>query len=213
MHGVLVPGGFGRRGVEGKIRGIHCARTQGIPFLGICLGLQLATIEFARNVCGMEGANSTEFDPDTPHPVVDFLPGQRDQDRKGATMRLGSYECEIEDGSLARRIYGSPVIHERHRHRYEVMNPRIGPLLERGFRVSGIHRGPLSEGTDPLPDGRRGLVEFVEIPDHPFFAACQFHPEYKSRPLSPHPLFAAFVRAAMQRAQGTGLPTPAMEET
>ncbi len=195
--GILIPGGFGRRGTEGKIRGIQCAREGGIPFFGICLGLQLATIEFARNACGMQGANSTEFDEATKYPIVDFLPEQRGITQKGATMRLGAYECELEDGSLGASLYGATRIHERHRHRYEVNNEFLAPLLEKGLRVSGLHTGERAATSVPLPDGRKGLVEVIELPGHPFFIACQFHPEYKSRPRAPHPIFAGFIGAAL----------------
>jgi len=199
--GILIPGGFGRRGTEGKIRGIQCAREGGIPFFGICLGLQLATIEFARNVCGMQGANSTEFDEATKYPIVDFLPEQRGVTQKGATMRLGAYECELEEGSLGARLYGSTRIHERHRHRYEVNNEFLAPLLEKGLRVSGLHSGERAATSVPLPDGRKGLVEVIELPGHPFFIGCQFHPEYKSRPRAPHPIFAGFIGAALKYHQ------------
>jgi CTP synthase len=196
--GILIPGGFGKRGTEGKIRAIQWARETGTPFFGICLGLQLATIEFARNVCGMEGANSTEFDEATKYPIVDFLPEQRGLVQKGATMRLGSYESSLEEGSLGAALYGSTTIQERHRHRYEVNNEFLGPLFQKGWRVSGLHTGERSTSSASLPDGRKGLVEVVELPGHPFFIGCQFHPEYKSRPRAPHPIFAGFVGAALK---------------
>jgi CTP synthase len=196
--GILIPGGFGKRGTEGKIRAIQWARETGTPFFGICLGLQIATIEFARNVCGMEGANSTEFDEATKYPIVDFLPEQRGLVQKGATMRLGSYESSLEEGSLGAALYGSTTIQERHRHRYEVNNEFLGPLFQKGWRVSGLHTGERSTSSASLPDGRKGLVEVVELPGHPFFIGCQFHPEYKSRPRAPHPIFAGFVGAALK---------------
>jgi len=196
--GILIPGGFGRRGTEGKIRGIQCARENGTPFFGICLGLQLATIEFARNVCGMEGANSTEFDEATKYPIVDFLPEQRGITQKGATMRLGACDCTLEEGSLAARLYSTTKIMERHRHRYEVNNEFLKPLMDKGLKVSGLHTGERSTTSEALPDGRKGLVEVIELPDHPFFIGCQFHPEYKSRPRAPHPIFAGFIGAALK---------------
>ncbi len=184
--GILVPGGFGERGIEGKIRAVQYARENGIPFFGICLGMQCAVIEFARNVCGLEGANSSEFDAGSPHPVIDLLPEQKDVDRKGGTMRLGAYPCDLADGTFAATAYGKTKIEERHRHRYEFNNEYMDKLTRKGLRVAGTCTG-------------RDLVEIVEIPDHPWFVGCQFHPEFKSRPLAPHPLFAAFVGAAMEK--------------
>lgn len=195
--GVLVPGGFGMRGIDGKIRAICHARENRIPFLGICLGLQLAIIECARNVCGLEGANSTEFDAAAPHPVIDLMPSQRDVKIKGATMRLGAFSAELLPGSVVATLYGTTRISERHRHRYEVNNRYLPRLAEAGLVVSGVHVGEGAGGNDPLPDGRPGLVEVVEAPAHPFFLACQFHPEYKSRPRAPHPIFAGFIGAAL----------------
>lgn len=194
--GILVPGGFGSRGTEGKIRAIEYARTNNVPFLGICFGLQLATVEFARNVCGMKDANSTELSPDTKHPVVDLLPEQRKVSEKGATMRLGAYPCELVPDSLAARLYGTCEISERHRHRYEVNNKFVGKLINGGLKVSGLYIGERSEQALPLPDGRRGLVEVIELENHPFFIASQFHPEYKSRPKTPHPIFKGFIEGA-----------------
>ncbi len=183
-HGILVPHGFGSRGVEGKITAVRYAREHGIPYFGICFGLQMAVIEFARHVAGLTGANSTEVDPETPYPVIDFLPEQRDVTEKGATMRLGSWPCVLRKGTKAFEAYGREHIAERHRHRYEV-NPELRDELSRaGLIFSGIS-----------PDGR--LVEVVELADHPWFVACQYHPEFKSRPFAPHPLFAAFVAAAL----------------
>jgi len=185
--GVLVPGGFGVRGVEGKVDAIRFAREQGIPFLGICLGLQCAVIEFARNVCELPGANSSEFDPACDHPVIDLLPEQKDVTDMGGTMRLGAQPCHLVPGTLAAKAYdGAEVVYERHRHRYEV-NPAYHDVLrEHGLVFSGAS-----------PDGR--LVEMIELPDHPFFVAGQFHPELKSRPTRPHPLYRDFVGAAVDR--------------
>ncbi|HEV8420151.1 MAG TPA: CTP synthase [Actinomycetota bacterium] len=187
--GILVPGGFGIRGVEGKVEAIRFARESRIPYLGLCLGLQCAVIEYARNVCGLEGANSSEFDPKTPHPVIDLLPEQEGVVDMGGTMRLGAYPCEILQGSLAERCYSESLIHERHRHRYEVNPTYHGILQEYGMVFSGMSPS-------------RRLVEIIELPDHPFFIAGQFHPELKSRPTRPHPLFREFVGAALARRQG-----------
>jgi CTP synthase len=178
-----VPHGFGARGAEGKIAAVRYAREQRIPYLGICYGMQMAVIEFARSVAGLEGANSTEIDPNTKYPVIDLMPEQRDVEDKGATMRLGSYPCVIQQGTLAHKAYGTAQISERHRHRYE-FNP--------DFRDQLTGAGMVFSGNSP--DGR--LVEIVEIEDHPFFVACQFHPEFRSKPFQPHPLFEAFVKAA-----------------
>ncbi|MCB9688507.1 MAG: CTP synthase [Alphaproteobacteria bacterium] len=184
--GVLVPGGFGERGTEGKISAIRHARTTGLPFFGICLGLQLATIEYARHVLGLHGAASREFDPSPTHPVIEWLDEQRNVTDKGGTMRLGSYPCDLAEGSLARRVYGADRIHERHRHRFEVNPEYHQRLIEGGLRISGWS-----------PD--RLLAEVIEVDDHPWFLGCQFHPEFKSRPLEPHPLFVSFVRAAAEQ--------------
>ncbi len=186
LDGVLIPGGFGLRGTEGKIRAVRLARERKIPFLGICLGMQMAVVEFARNVCGLEGAHSTEMDPDTPHPIVDLMPDQRDISVMGATMRLGAYPCKIKEGTLAAELYGTLEMSERHRHRYEINNAYREILEEHGLILSGLS-----------PDGK--LVEIVELPRerHPFFIASQFHPEFLSRPLEPHPLFKGFIAAAL----------------
>lgn len=184
VSGILVPGGFGGRGIEGKIMAIRYARENDIPFLGLCLGLQCAVIEFARNVVGMEGASSSEFDSNTKYPVIDIMDDQKDIDGLGGTMRLGLYPCKLEPGTKAACAYGEEVIYERHRHRYEVSNSLRGKLEEAGLMFAGVS-----------PDGR--LVEIIEIPDHPWFVAGQFHPEFKSRPLRPHPLFREFVGAAV----------------
>ena len=184
--GILVPGGFGVRGVEGKVDAIRLARERGIPFLGICLGLQCAVIEFARNVCGLAGANSTEFDPVTEHPVIDILPEQRQVTDLGGTMRLGAQPCHVLPGTRAWEAYGEAVVYERHRHRYEVNPVYHDVLRDHGLVLSAT-----------TPDGR--LVEMMELPDHPFFLAGQFHAELKSRPTRPHPLYRDFVGAAVAR--------------
>jgi len=186
VDGILVPHGFGSRGVEGKIRAIEYARENDVPFLGICLGMQLACCEFARNVAGLEGANSSEVDPETPHPVIDLLPEQREIEDKGATMRLGAYPCLLEPGSKTAEVYGTTEISERHRHRYEFNPAYRDRLAKAGLVFSGSS-----------PDGR--LAEVIELPTHPFFIASQFHPEFKSKPFDPHPLFEAFIRAAGTR--------------
>jgi CTP synthase len=187
--GILVPGGFGIRGVEGKVEAIRIAREKKIPYLGLCLGLQCAVVEFARNVCGLADANSTEWNAATPYPVIDLLPEQEGVVDLGGTMRLGAYPADIAPGSLAERMYELPAVSERHRHRYEV-NPKYHKALEDGGMVfSGMS-----------PDRR--LVEIVELPDHPYFIAGQFHPELKSRPTRPHPLFRGFVGAALAKRQG-----------
>ncbi|HEY6462363.1 MAG TPA: CTP synthase [Polyangiaceae bacterium] len=186
LDAVLVPGGFGDRGTEGKIAAIGYARLDKIPFFGICLGMQLAVVEYARHVAGLEHANSSEFEKETPNAVIDLMPEQRGIRNKGATMRLGAYPCVLVPGSLAADAYGATEISERHRHRYEFSNDFRDKLVEAGLILSGTS-----------PDKR--LVEMIELREHPFFVGCQFHPEFKSRPLSPHPLFARFVRAALER--------------
>ncbi|MDL1872043.1 CTP synthase [Deltaproteobacteria bacterium PRO3] len=188
IDGILVPGGFGDRGVEGKIKAIQYAREKQIPFFGICLGMQLACIEFARNVCGIPNANSREFDENGPEPVIDLMEEQKKLINKGATMRLGAYACSIEKDTLAQRIYQDRNISERHRHRYEFNNIYRDRLQDRGMVFSGLS-----------PDGV--LVEIVELPSHPYFIACQFHPEFKSRPMHPHPLFSHFIKASLRNAQ------------
>ncbi len=185
VDGILVPGGFGDRGIEGKITAIRYARENKIPYLGICLGMQLAVIEFARNVCVMSYANSTEFDENTPYPVIDLLPEQKEVDDKGGTMRLGLSPCKIVEGTKAAKAYNEKLIYERHRHRYEVNNHYRPELVAKGLVVSGTS-----------PDER--LVEIIELQDHPWFLASQFHPEFKSRPNRPHPLFRDFVGAALE---------------
>jgi CTP synthase len=188
FDGLLVPGGFGDRGIEGMIAAIRHARSTGLPFFGICLGMQVAIIEFARDVAGMAGTSSTEFEPDCPDPVIALMASQRDVKDLGGTMRLGAYAARLREGSKAAQAYGTTEISERHRHRWEVNNAFRHVLAEHGMRLSGLS-----------PDG--SLVEMMELPDHPWFVGCQFHPELKSRPTRPHPLFAAFIGAAVERAR------------
>jgi CTP synthase len=187
--GLLVPGGFGIRGIDGMIEAIRWARTNQMPFFGICLGLQIAVIEFARNVCGMEGTTSTEFEPECDSPVIAIMANQREVKDMGGTMRLGAYTARLRPGSRVAQAYGTQEISERHRHRWEVSNAYRDVLAEYGLRLSG-----------QSPDG--GLVETIELPDHAWFIGCQFHPELKSRPTRPHPLFAGFVGAALRRREG-----------
>jgi len=198
--GILIPGGFGQRGIEGKIEAIRHAREHGVPFFGICLGMQLAVAEYARNVVGLERANSAEFDPDTPHPVIYLMQEwvnyhkktveRRDEESaKGGTMRLGAYPCHLVRESRAYEAYKEKVISERHRHRYEFNNRFREPLTKKGMRISGVS-----------PDNE--LVEIIEIPDHPWFLGCQFHPEFQSRPWGPHPLFREFIRASLAAKRG-----------
>jgi CTP synthase len=186
--GILIPGGFGGRGIEGKIRAARVAREQGIPYLGVCLGMQVAVMEFARHVAGMEGANSTEFDPETPFPVVDLLPEQKEISDLGGTMRLGAEPVKIHPDTRARRLYAAELAYERHRHRYEV-----NIFLRKRLEAAGLVVGATT--TDER------LVEMIELDDHPFFVASQFHPEFKSRPERPAPLFRDFVGAALRRAR------------
>ncbi len=187
VSGIVIPGGFGSRGVEGKIATVRYAREHKVPFLGLCLGMQCAVIEFARHVCGMEGANSTEFVPGTPYPVIDLMADQADVTEKGGTMRLGTYPCKLMEGSVARSLYdNNEIIYERHRHRYEVNNDFRAKLEEKGLVFSGTS-----------PDNR--LVEIIELKDHPYFEATQAHPEFKSRPTRPHPLFMGLIKAALKK--------------
>jgi CTP synthase len=186
MDALVVPGGFGNRGVDGKVAAIRWARERRVPFLGLCLGMQCAVIEWARNVAGLAGATSAELDPDSPHPVIHLLPEQQDVVDLGGTMRLGVYPCRLAAGSLGHRLYGEEVVYERHRHRYEFNNAYRQAFFDSGYRISGSS-----------PDGR--LVELVELVDHPFFTACQYHPEFLSRPGRPHPLFRGLIEAAQQR--------------
>jgi CTP synthase len=183
-NGIIVPGGFGNRAIEGKIQAIEYARTNKIPYLGLCLGMQLATIEFARNVCGLENANSTEMDPDTPYPIIDYLPEQYEGIDMGGTLRLGLYDCKLQNGTIAHKAYQKDLIQERHRHRYEFNNKYKEVLGNCGLVFSGINP-------------KTNLVEIIEIKDHPFFVASQFHPEFLSRPQRPHPLFREFIHASL----------------
>lgn len=185
VSGILVPGGFGQRGIDGKLQAIKYARTNKIPFLGLCLGMQLAIVEFARNVIGYRDAHSAELDPDTTHPVIHIMPEQLGIEDIGGTLRLGSYPCVLDKTSTAYKLYGTEEIHERHRHRYEVNNDYRDALTANGMKLSGLS-----------PDGR--IVEMIEIPEHPWFVATQAHPELKSRPNRPHPLFRGFVEAALK---------------
>jgi CTP synthase len=202
LDGIVVPGGFGYRGIEGKVQAARFGRERKVPTLGLCMGMQCMVIELARTALGTDDANSTEFDAFTPHPVIDLLPEQRDIAEKGGTMRLGSYPCVLEVGSLAARAYGQPIVLERHRHRYEFNNSYRELLAAHGMKFTGLS-----------PDGR--LVEIVEIPDHPFYLGTQFHPEFKSRPNRPHPLFANFIDAALAfaRANGRAEAAPMLQET
>ncbi|MBX3004885.1 MAG: CTP synthase [Anaerolineales bacterium] len=188
--GILVPGGFDSRGIEGKIAAAKYARENNVPYFGLCLGMQIMAIEFARNVLGYSEANSTEFDPASPYPVIDLMPDQRGIAEKGATMRLGVYPCQLQPGSVAAAAYGQPVVEERHRHRYEFNNTAREAFAEHGMRFSGTS-----------PDDR--LVEIIEVAEHPYMLGTQFHPEFLSRPTRPHPLFAAFVRAAAEKSGAT----------
>ncbi|MBI5246150.1 MAG: CTP synthase [Elusimicrobia bacterium] len=188
VHGILVPGGFGDRGIEGKIRVAQLAREKKIPYFGLCLGLQIAVIEFSRNVLKLTGAHSTEFDQKSRYPVIDILPEQKNIKDKGATMRLGTYECTLKKGSLSHRAYGALSISERHRHRFEVNNKFRKLIEDAGMTIAGLH-------------SPKNLVEIVELKDHPWFVACQFHPEFKSRPEAPHPLFRDFVAACVDRSE------------
>ncbi|MDP9281783.1 MAG: CTP synthase [Chloroflexota bacterium] len=202
LDGIVVPGGFGYRGIEGKVQAVRFGRERKVPTLGLCMGMQCMVIELARTALGTDDANSTEFDAFTPHPVIDLLPEQRDIADKGGTMRLGSYPCVLETGSLAGRAYGQPIVLERHRHRYEFNNSYRELLAAKGMKFTGLS-----------PDGR--LVEIVEIADHPFYLGTQFHPEFKSRPNRPHPLFANFIDAALAfaRANGRAEAAPMLQET
>ncbi|MHB1222551.1 MAG: glutamine amidotransferase-related protein, partial [Gemmatimonadaceae bacterium] len=191
FDGLLVPGGFGVRGVDGMLEAIRCARETGLPFFGICLGMQSAIIEFARHVAGLDDSHSSEFAPECGNPVISLMESQQHVTDMGGTMRLGAYLCRLQPGSLAAAAYGVPEVSERHRHRYEVSNKYRELFVEHGMRLSGLS-----------PDG--SLVEIVELTDHPWFLGCQFHPELKSRPNRPHPLFASFIGAAKSHAHESG---------
>lgn len=200
VDGVVVPGGFGSRGVDGKIAAVEYARNHQIPFLGLCLGMQCSVMEWARNVAGLKDANSAEFDPSTPNPVINLLPEQHDVVDLGGTMRLGLYPCRLAPNTLANRLYQKEVVYERHRHRYEFNNAYRNLFLENGYAISGTS-----------PDGR--LVEIIELPSHPFFIATQFHPEFQSRPSTPHPLFKGFIQAAFNQAKSgeSAIPIPSQK--
>jgi CTP synthase len=201
VDGIIVPGGFGDRGIEGMIQAIEFARVNKIPYLGLCLGMQTAVIEFARHVANMPGAHSTEFDLHTSFPVIDLMPDQHNVVMKGGTMRLGRYPCHLQKGSKAAAAYGNEQIWERHRHRYEVNNEHREALSDAGIIFSGLS-----------PDGK--LVEMIELPDHPYFVGCQFHPELKSRPDNPHPLFVGLVDAMIEsQVSNSALAVPASEDT
>jgi CTP synthase len=187
VHGILVPGGFGTRGTQGKIDAIRYARETGVPYFGICLGMQCAVIEFARHVVGLEQANSTEFDREAKHPVICLMEQQKTLTQLGGTMRLGSFPCQLRPGSRAAKLYATPLVHERHRHRYEFNNAYLSEFTSHGMIATGTS-----------PDAQ--LVEIMEIPEHPWFLAVQFHPEFRSKPTSAHPLFAGFVEAALAHA-------------
>ncbi|MBI4050975.1 MAG: CTP synthase [Elusimicrobia bacterium] len=199
VHGILVPGGFGDRGIEGKIKAIQYAREKKVPFLGLCLGMQLATVEIARNVLGLKEANSTEFNPDTKHPIIDLLPEQKKIKEKGATMRLGSFPCHLKKESLAYKAYNQSSIHERHRHRYELNSKYRDALEDAGFLVTGEYT-------------EKGLAEIMEFIHHPWHLSVQFHPEFQSRPNRPHPLFKSFVAAAIRHMRSLLEPKPDRQE-
>jgi len=200
VDGVLVPGGFGIRGIEGMITAAQFSRENNIPYFGICLGMQMAVVEYARNICSLARANSSEFDSQTPYPVIDLLPEQREVTDKGASMRLGAYPCVVSPDSFAFAAYGQKEISERHRHRYEFNNDYKKILTDKGLQITGAS-----------PDGR--LAEIVEIKDHPWFLGCQFHPEFKSRPTKPHPLFSKFIEAALKQAKVKSKKSPAKQQT
>ncbi|MBF0243758.1 MAG: CTP synthase [Planctomycetes bacterium] len=192
VHGILVPGGFGVRGIEGKILSVKICREKGIPFFGICMGMQVAAIEFARNVCKLKGAHSAELDENTPHPVIDIMESQKSVKEKGGTMRLGNYPCVLSENTLAQKLYGKASVQERHRHRYEFNAKYMSEFTERGMVFSGLS-----------PDGK--LVEIMELTDHPWFVGCQFHPEFKSTVIVPHPLFTGFLTASLKSCEAKPL--------
>jgi CTP synthase len=198
--GILVPGGFGDRGIEGKIRAVQFARENKIPFFGICLGMQVATIEFARNVCKLKGANSTEFDKESPNPIISLLEEQKEVKIMGASMRLGAYPCHVQKSTLSHAAYKKDSISERHRHRYEFNNKFKKQLIQQGMIFSGTN-------------DQHGLVEIIELKDHPWFVACQFHPEFKSKPDRAHPLFRCFVEAALKYSSGKSVEKPSKKSS
>jgi CTP synthase len=200
LDGIVIPGGFGYRGVEGKVQAIRFARENGVPLLGLCLGLQCSVIEFARNVLGLSDANSSEFDPTTPHAVIDLMASQEEVEDKGGTMRLGLYAAKLAEGSRVRELYGQELVYERHRHRWEVNNRYRKDLESAGMRLSGMS-----------PDDN--LVEYIELVDHPYFVGTQAHPEFRSRPDAPHPLFAGLVRAAAERGTVPAAPAETVDLT
>jgi CTP synthase len=200
LDGIVIPGGFGYRGVEGKVQAIRFARENGVPLLGLCLGLQCSVIEFARNVLGLSDANSSEFDPTTPHAVIDLMASQEEVEDKGGTMRLGLYAAKLAEGSRVRELYGQELVYERHRHRWEVNNRYRKDLESAGMRLSGMS-----------PDDN--LVEYIELVDHPYFVGTQAHPEFRSRPDAPHPLFAGLVRAAAERGTVAAAPAETVDLT
>jgi CTP synthase len=203
LDGIVIPGGFGYRGIEGKVQAARFGRQQQVPTLGLCMGMQCMVIELARTALGTDDANSTEFDAFTPHPVIDLLPEQQDVNDKGGTMRLGSYPCVLVEGSLAHRAYRQPIVLERHRHRWEFNNAYRELLGNHGMRYSGLS-----------PDGR--LVEICELEGHPFYLGTQYHPEFRSRPNRPHPLFTSFIQSALEYARSNGraeAPIPHLLET
>ena len=195
VSGILVAPGFGGRGIDGKLAAVHFARTNRIPFFGICLGMQCAVIEYARNICGWETANSTEFDEDTEYPIIDLMPDQKEIEEKGGTMRLGLYDCKVKKDSLTFKAYGEELFRERHRHRYEVNNNLRYKLVENGMTLVGFN-----------PE--RDLVEIIELEDHPWFVGVQFHPELRSTVNNPHPLFVDFVKASLEHAKKHDLYVP-----
>jgi CTP synthase len=200
VSGILIPGGFGLRGVEGKIKAARFAREQKIPYLGLCLGMQVATIEFARNACGIKDANSTEFDKNTKEPVISLLEEQRGVKNMGASMRLGTWPTKIAKATLAEKIYGSTEVMERHRHRYEFNMKYRDQMNEKGFVISGTS-----------PDGT--LAELIELRDHPYFVGCQYHPEFQSKPNKPHPLFKGFIQACLNYQSRRATPAPSDRES
>ena len=195
VHGILVPGGFGKRGIEGKIKAAGYAREKGVPYFGLCLGMQIAVVEFARNVLGLEGAHSVEFEPGTPHPVIALMEEQKKVTQMGATMRLGTFPCKLTPGTRAHKAYGADLVNERHRHRFEFNNAYRAQFAARGGVCSGL-----------WPEG--DLVEVFEVAGHPWFVGVQSHPEFKSKPTQPHPLFRDFIKACLEASRPKSAATP-----